>query len=322
MSMATANTLFAFTPKSKGSVSNTKMNNNGPLSKAAIGFQLETVLFSKATIWVKINHLCILLQPTEHLLKEIVISIQSYFQAHEFIRKHKLWKWILIPGIVYAILFGISMYFFSKSANAAIGWLTIETGLQTWLNKLQSSWIGFLFTVGGIMLWLLLMLLYFSLFKYIWLIIGSPVFSYLSEKTASIIENKPFDFQMKQYLADTARGMRMAIRNTIWQTVYVFSIIFLSLVPFIGWVAPFIAILIECYYYGFSMLDYSCERNKMNVQKSIHFIGTHRGLAIGNGMVFYLMHCILIVGWVLAPAYAVIAATISMQEIKDNKSLQ
>lgn len=220
------------------------------------------------------------------------------------------------------MLFIISMYFFSKSANAAIEWLTIETGLRGWLNKLESSWIGFLFTVGGIMLWLLLMLLYFSIFKYIWLIIGSPIFSYLSEKTASIIENKSFDFKLKQYLMDVIRGIKMAARNTIWQTVYVISIIFLSLIPFIGWTAPFIAIIIECYYYGFSMLDYSCERNKMKMEESIDFINRHKGLAIGNGIIFYLMHCIIIVGWVLAPAYAVIAATISMQKIKNNKAFQ
>ena len=297
------------------------MNNNGPLNSAATDLHLETAFFSKVSVWVKINHLCILPQTTKVLLKEIVISIQAYFQAHEFIRKHKLWKWILIPGIVYAVLFGVSMYFFSRSANAAIEWLTIETGLQVWLNKLQSSWIGFLFTVGGIMLWLILMLLYFSLFKYIWLIIGSPVFSYLSERTASIIENKPFDFKMKQFLSDSLRGIKMSVRNTIWQTVYIVSIIILSLIPFVGWISPFVAILIECYYYGFSMLDYSCERNKMSALKSISFINTHKGLAIGNGIVFYLMHCFIIVGWVLAPAYAVIAATISMQEIKENKSL-
>lgn len=251
------------------------------------------------------------------MLKEIIISIQSYIEAHQFIRKHKLWKWIIIPGIIYALLFAISMYFFSKSANAAIEWITIQTGLKDWLNKLQDSWIGFLFTVGGIMLWLLLMLLYFSLFKYIWLIIGSPVFSYLSERTAAIIENKSFDFRLKQYLSDVARGIKMAIRNTLWQTVYIFSLIFLSLVPFIGWIAPFIVVFIECYYYGFSMLDYSCERNKMKTEESIYFIGNHKGLAIGNGIVFYLMHGLVVVGWILAPAYAVIAATISLQKHKE-----
>ena len=171
------------------------------------------------------------------------------------------------------------------------------------------------------MLWLVLMLLYFSLFKYIWLIIGSPVFSFLSEKTASIIEGKTFDFQLKQYLSDVVRGVKLAVRNTLWQTVYIISIILLSLFPFIGWASPMIAIALECYYYGFSMLDYSCERQKMSVEKSIDFIGKHKGLAIGNGIVFYLLHSIIIVGWVVAPAYAVIAATISMHQIEEKQVL-
>ncbi|MFN6374233.1 MAG: EI24 domain-containing protein [Chitinophagia bacterium] len=255
------------------------------------------------------------------MLKEIVISVESYFKAHAFIQKHKLWKWIIIPGIIYALLFAVSMYFFSRSANAAIEWLTIETGLQRWLNKLQDSWIGFLFTVGGIMIWLIMMLLYFSLFKYIWLIVGSPIFSFLSERTASILKGEAFAFSYSQFFRDVIRGIRMALRNTLWQTVYILSIIFLSLLPLIGWISPIIAILVECYYYGFSMLDYTCEREKMTAGKSIDFIGQHKGLAIGNGIIFYLMHCIVVVGWILAPAYAVIAATISMYEIREERKI-
>ena len=113
----------------------------------------------------------------------------------------------------------------------------------------------------------------------------------------------------------------MALRNTLWQTVYILSIIFLSLLPLIGWISPIIAVLVECYYYGFSMLDYTCEREKMSAGKSIDFIGNHKGLAIGNGIIFYLMHCVVVIGWVLAPAYAVIAATISMYEIRGYKKI-
>jgi CysZ protein len=74
-----------------------------------------------------------------------------------------------------------------------------------------------------------------------------------------------------------------------------------------------ISLLVECYYYGFSMLDYSSERQRLSATQSIDFIGRHRGLAIGNGMVFYAMHAIPILGWILAPAYAVVAATLSLQ---------
>ncbi len=252
------------------------------------------------------------------MLKEIVIAIQSYAEAHSFIIRHRLWKWIVIPGIIYAVLFVVSMYFFGKSATAVIEYLTHATHLSEWIQKFRNGFLGFLFTFAGIMLWLILMLFYFSLFKYIWLIVGSPVFAYLSEKTESIIDGREYPFSLSQLVKDALRGIKLAIRNMLWQTVYAVSLLFLSLLPVAGWITPLIALFIECYYYGFSMMDYSSERHKLTASQSIAFISKHKGLAVGNGLVFYLMHGLIIIGWVVAPAYAVIAATLSLYKVKQD----
>lgn len=246
------------------------------------------------------------------MLKEIIISIQSYARAHEFIKKNKLWRWILIPGLIYSILFFVGMILFWNSSNIAIAFILEKSGAKAWLDKMQDSWINILFIFGGFMLKLMMMLFYFSLFKFLFLIIGSPVFAYLSEKTEAIMEGKDFPFNLGQLMKDIWRGIRIALRNLLWQTVYVLSIFILSFIPVFGWIAPLVALLVECYYFGFSMLDYSSERNKLSASQSIEFIGRHKGLAIGNGLVFYLMHMIPVLGWLLAPSYAVVAATISL----------
>jgi len=250
------------------------------------------------------------------MLKDIIIAFQSYYSAHMFIIKHRLWKWILIPGIIYSLLFGAGIYLFWISSGNAIDLLFSLTGLKKWMFTLEESWLKFLFIFGQVILQLVLMLFYFSLFKYIFLIIGSPVFSYLSEKTGAIMENKEFPFSFNQLLKDIARSVKLVLRNSLWQTVYILSILILSFIPFIGWFTPFFAILIEAYYLGFSMLDYSCERNKLSASQSIAFISDHKGLAIGNGIVFYLMHLFVGVGWILAPSYSVIAATISLYKTR------
>lgn len=247
------------------------------------------------------------------LLKEIIIAFQSYIKAHQFISKHRLWKWIVLPGILYALLFGIGMYFFLKSSNIAVTWLSQTIGIERYLHHAQSSLLSFFFLMGGIMVRLVLFLFYFSLFKYLFLIIGSPVFAYLSEQTEALINGKEYNtFQFGQLWHDMKRGIRLALRNSLWQTVYTVSILILSFFPLVGWITPVISIFVECYYYGFSMLDYSCERHRLSPAASIAFISQHKGLAIGNGMVFYGMHIIPFLGWVLAPSYAVIAATISL----------
>jgi len=250
------------------------------------------------------------------MLKDIIIAFQSYYLAHMFIIKHRLWKWILIPGIIYSLLFGVGIYLFWISSGNAIDLLFSLTGLKKWMLTLEESWLKFLFIFGQVILQLVLMLFYFSLFKYIFLIIGSPLFAYLSEKTEAIMENKEFPFSFNQLLKDIARSVKLVLRNSLWQSVYILSILILSFIPFIGWFTPFFAILIEAYYLGFSMLDYSCERNKLSSSQSIAFISDHKGLAIGNGIVFYLMHLFVGVGWVLAPSYSVIAATISFYKTR------
>lgn len=246
------------------------------------------------------------------MLKEIIIALQAYHQTHRFIIKHKLWKWILIPGLIYAILFFAGIYLFVVSSNSAIDFMLQRSGVGEWMEKMQNSWLSFLLIFGQVILNIVLLLFYFSLFKFLFLIIGSPLFAYLSEKTESIIEGKEFPFNFKQLMKDIIRGIRLALRNLLWQTVYTVSILILSFIPVVGWITPLLALLIECYYLGFSMLDYSCERNKLSTAQSISFIGRHKGLAIGNGMVFYMMHFVPILGWLLAPSYAVIAATISL----------
>jgi CysZ protein len=253
------------------------------------------------------------------MLKEIVTAVQAYFQTHRFIIKHRLWKWILIPGLLYTLLFCAGIYFFWISSETAIEWMFAKTGVRTWLDKMDLEWLRFLLIFGRIMVHLVFLMFYFSLFKYLFLIIGSPLFAYLSEKTEAIIEGKDFPFSFTQLLKDILRGIRIALRNMLWQTVYTLSIFILAFIPVVGWITPLISLLVECYYLGFSMLDYSCERHKLSTSQSISFIGKHKGLAIGNGLIFLLMHLIPFLGWLLAPSYAVIAATISLHGDKGHK---
>lgn len=248
------------------------------------------------------------------MLKEIVIAFQSWSEANRFIKEHKLWKWIVIPGIIYTLLFIAGMYFFWSSADDVISWISEQMRIENWLQKKRSEWLSFFFVMMGMMLRLVLVLFYFSVFKYLILIIGSPLFAYLSEKTEAIIDNRAYAFNWKELRKDTARSIRMAIRNCGGQTLYLFGLVLMSLLPLVGWITPIIALLMECYYFGFSMLDYSFARSGFTRPQSFQFIGRHKGLAIGNGILFFLMHVAII----LAPAYAIVAATLSVHKVKNS----
>ena len=248
------------------------------------------------------------------MLKEIVIAFQSWGEARRFIQKNHLFRWIAVPGIIYTILFIVGMFLFWKSSDNVISWISEQLRIEVWLQKERNAWLSFFFVMTGMMLRLILVLFYFSLFKYLILIIGSPVFAYLSEKTEAIMEEKEHSFNRTELKKDAQRSIKLALRNAGWQSIYLIGLIFLSLVPVIGWITPIIALLMECYYFGFSMLDYSFARAQFTPAQSITFAGRHKGLAIGNGLLFYLMHIAII----LAPAYAIIAATLSVHKVKNN----
>jgi len=248
------------------------------------------------------------------LFKEIVIAFQSWSDARTFTRDNRFWKWIIIPGIIYAALFIVAMFLFWSSSDSVFSWVSQQLRIEPWLQKERNEWLSFLFVMTGMMLHLMIVLFYFSLFKYMILIIGSPLFALLSEKTEAILEGKEHHFNWADLRRDCWRSIKLALRNGGWQAVYLLALLLLSLVPVIGWITPLIALGMECYYYGFSMLDYSLARSGFNPAQSIHFTSRHKGLAIGNGFVFYLMHLLII----LAPAFAIVAATLAVHKVKNN----
>ncbi len=212
------------------------------------------------------------------------------------------------------LLFVAGMFTFWVSSDAVVSYFTRRVGIDRWLHLQSSGVLSFIFLMSEMIFRLVLIFFYFSLFKYLFLIIGSPLFAYLSEKTESIMSGREFPFSFQQLLHDMYRGVKLAVRNTLWQAVFTITILLITFIPFIGWASPMVMLFVECYYYGFAMLDYSCERNKLSSADSIEYIGRHKGLAIGNGMIFYLMHLVPVIGWIFAPAYAVVAATISLHD--------
>ncbi|MEN9701582.1 MAG: hypothetical protein RIR55_902 [Bacteroidota bacterium] len=252
------------------------------------------------------------------MLKELIISIRAFFLAHKFIMQHRMWRWMIIPGIIYAFLFVIGITYFSQTSSLFIEWIILKTGLKSWVDALGNDLIGFFITMGSFWLWFTLLLFYFALFKFIFLILFAPVFSYQHLRIAAIQKNEPFEFKWIEYIGLVIRAVKLSLTNMLWQVVYLIPIVLVCTIPIIGWFTPIFTILMECYYYGYAMLDYGLATENKSRISAANYVSTHKGLPIANGIVFYLLHLIPIIGWMAAPFYALIAAHLNTQEIKDN----
>ncbi|NQW42755.1 MAG: EI24 domain-containing protein [Bacteroidetes bacterium] len=154
-----------------------------------------------------------------------------------------------------------------------------------------------------------------KLSKYIVLIVLSPVFALLSEKVEEIVTGKIFPFNMSQLLKDILRGVIKALRNLFIEIglIALFTLASFFAGTFNLLIVP-ILWLVSAYFYGFSMMDYVCERRKMSVSESVSFIRQNRGIALGNGLMYSVLYKIPFVGLCIAPINAAVVAVTSIFE--------
>ncbi len=257
--------------------------------------------------------------------KGLKLGIQSYSKAYQFIKKHKLTWYFLFPLVLNIILFTVG---YSSTVSLSAKWFVYVTD---WLNI--GSWdfwgSGFLSSMLLFFLNIVLRLLFIIIFAYIGgyvvIILMSPVFAILSEKVETILTGNEYPFEFNQFINDIWRGIKLATRNFFIELLFTVVLLILSFVPIVGLFTSLTLFIISSYFYGFSFIDFSLERKKLNMNESIAFVKTNKGLAIGNGTIFSLVLLIPFVG-VLVSGFvsiiALVAATIATTEtivIKQNE---
>jgi CysZ protein len=78
--------------------------------------------------------------------------------------------------------------------------------------------------------------------------------------------------------------------------------------------------MVQAYYAGFGNMDYTLERH-FKYRESVQFIRRHRGIAIGNGLVFILFLIIPVIGIILVLPMSVTAASIKTVELLKKEAL-
>jgi CysZ protein len=247
----------------------------------------------------------------------------SYRQAFTFLLKNKLFYFFLFP-----IAFNFLIYFLGLSVLNEFRLLATQY-FESFFESFGASedwWILFLNKFFSISIWLISKVFFFYIFSlfggYLTIIFLSPVFTYLSEKTASIQKGRIYNFKFTQFIKDIFRAIIISARNILVQLVMVFVLFLIGFVPVIGWgISIFGNLLIVSYFYGFSFLDYTNERHQLSIKESVKIVRRKKGLAIGLGLVFYLCFFIPLLGGLISSFLAIIsvvAATISLEETFDN----
>ncbi|MBL4656821.1 MAG: EI24 domain-containing protein [Flavobacteriales bacterium] len=251
------------------------------------------------------------------MFKGVTLGVNSYSKAHDFISKHKLWTYVIAPGVMNLLLFIATLFIGWHYSDELTVYFLEMFGMS---DPSEDAW-GW---ISSILRWffmiffrMLFLVFYLYLYKYVVLIIMSPVLALLSEKVDRIVTHNEYPFDWKVFINNVMRGVVIAVRNLAIEFCILFALFLLSFVPILGFITPFLMLGVEFFFFGFSMIDYSNERKNMSVSQSTTFIYANKGLAIAIGGVFYALLLVPIIGLMVGPSYGVVAATLATHEASD-----
>lgn len=247
---------------------------------------------------------------------QLSLGFQSYIDAFGFIFKHGLWMYFAYPVLIAILLFTAGMVLVGELGDYIEGLVVGHFRLDD-----PDSWL--LATLGwvvGLFIRIILFIIFYyvkaSFVKYTTLIVLSPVLARVSEKTEEIITGKKYPFDAAQFMRDVLRGILMALRNMLIEYSFIALFFFISFLPIIGWLASLVALsLVSWFFYGFSMIDYSNERKRMNISASTSFSWKYKWLCTGSGLCFWLIFSIPWIGVIVAPITGAVASTLAVNTV-------
>lgn len=247
-------------------------------------------------------------------------GIKAYGAAFHILMGRRF-SWFFIFPVLLLLLFFIGGEWLVASAGDSLS-LWLQRRVADWIEGI--TWLSWFTDTVGFIVRLLVKLLYLYLFftfgGYLVLILMSPVYSWLSERTEARLTGKTYPFRLKQMLWEVFRGILLALRNMIFQLILSFLLFLCSFIPLIGLLTPLAMFIVASYFYGFSFIDYAVERKRFNIKKSSAYMKKNSGMVIGIGAVFALS---LMVPWVsiltccFVSLFSVVAGTVIVNEMQE-----
>jgi len=245
------------------------------------------------------------------MLKNILKGIQAYTGAYGLISKLGLWKYFGIPiliSVVTAILIGVTAYGLSDNVSDWIlSFFPSLNNPDSWIKNILSFISGLIILVFGLIV-----------YKHIIMALSAPFMSPVSEKIERhLLGLGPKDKHIHRntsFQEQLWRGIRINVRNLLKELLLTIPILLISFIPLIGFISTILLFLVQAYYAGFGNMDYTLERH-FKYRESINFVGKHKGIAIGNGIVFMLFLLIPVIGIILVLPLSVTAASTKTVEL-------
>lgn len=251
------------------------------------------------------------------IFQGFIRGIRAYGPACAIMFSRRFSWFFIFPFLFLLLLFAGGEWLTGTAGDSLSSYMQAKVG--GWIQGV--SWLSWMNGVAGFLIRILTKLLYIYLFLvfggYVVIVIMSPVYSWLSERTEAHLTGKTYPFSLKQMLWEVMRGIMIALRNLLLQLAISLLLFVCSFIPLVGLLTPVAMFLVSSYFYGFSFVDYAIERRRFNVKKSTAYMKKNAGVVTGVGSVFALA---LLIPWIsilvccFVSVVSVVAGTVVTEE--------
>lgn len=249
--------------------------------------------------------------------KDFFTGIGLYGQALQILFTFRFVWFLIFPVVMALLLFLGGNWLVSILGGSFDQWVVPK--LVALVEGI--SWLEWTSSAAGFLIRLMLRLMFFFFFVafggYLVLIVMSPVYSWLSERTEVHLTGRKYPFGFGRMLREVMHGILIALRNLLFQGLISIVLLFCSFIPVIGLFSPIALFFVSAYFYGFSFMDYAIERKRLNVKQSVRYVNRNFGIVVGIGTVFTLM---LMIPWIkilmcsVVSLLAVIAGAVAVND--------
>lgn len=243
--------------------------------------------------------------------------LKSYRWAIHFFVNRGFWKFLFIPFALGFLLMALMVTIVIMTAP----WLTQQTAQWFGLN-MALWWISLPLNLA---VYISLISISFFLFKYVLLVLLFPLMSYVSERVELVMykgqNNADKNRTIGSVLRDLWRGMVISFHLLSGELFWVLLFSVLALLPLVGLIFGILILVVQSYYAGAGLMDYTLERYK-NVSESLLFIRKHKLVASAHGFIFIMLFSLPVLGIIVSPVLATIATTYHTLNILKQHAVQ
>lgn len=243
-------------------------------------------------------------------------GFSAFFQGFRFIRRHNLWKYILLPSalsLLVGILVPVGLY--KGTSGFLLGLLNdILTGLA---GTFHFSYSGLHWSVSGLVRLLTAFLAFvigIILYRVIASLVIIPFLGPLLNQTEKIHIGRPIEVSLGRDIKNALIGLKISLKFALIGLLVL--VISLPLGPF----QIIINTLLQGYFLGRSAFDYIFEKEATDPQGRRELVRRHRLQIIGLGLAFFTVLLIPILGVIIAPPAALVGAALNFHRKPDTMS--